>query len=98
MPPTPSEALPPCPRLAPEAQPLPVGAFIGSSARFVCGFARPVGRFAPRAPARRSAPGAAPRGYTNWSGTRSGGCRRSWRASVGAPVAMAPTAAKSLVL
>ena len=36
-------------------------ALIGSSGRFVCGFARAVARFAPRAPARRSPPGAAPR-------------------------------------
>lgn len=37
------------------------GLFFGSSARFVCGFAREGSRFTPRAPARRSPPGAAPR-------------------------------------
>lgn len=76
-PPTPRKRRPLVRGLRPKAQPLLAGALFGSSGRFICGFARAVARFAPRAPARRSPPGAAPRGVTLWSVPRSGGRLRS---------------------
>ena len=61
QPPTPRKRCPLVRGFA-NGEPLLAGAFIGSSGRFVCRFAREESRFTLRAPARRSPPGAAPRG------------------------------------